>query len=123
MTETEKLAAGIRNRGSEIAKKSGLIKFDRIKEANAEIQRLETVLGISPSRPTFNIFAANRRIVELQSLVSRKSGAPTSELHGLARAAAAVKIHGPTQIPFSGGAKTGRDRFKNAVRLEGQRKG
>lgn len=102
--------------------RAGKLRFSRVLEAHAEIERLETLLEISHCKPSMNIIQANLRISELQSLVGRKPRSPAAAgLHGLARASAAVKIAGPAQIPFSGAAKTGRERMKRATRIEGQK--
>jgi hypothetical protein len=132
--ETE-IARGILARGRELGKQRGLLKFARVKDAHAEIARLEILLGVSPGRLPLNIFTANARVFELTELLARTAAPPTPPpspvpavtqsapapaLRGLARAAAATKIHGPKNK--SGRSDLhGRERMKSAIQLEGRK--
>jgi len=119
MTENEKLIAGIKNRGTEIAKKSGRLKFGRCKDAHARISELENELGLPPGAPIWNLFQVNQRVFELEAL-ARKPGTPANGLHGRQLAVAATKIKG---LPGKATRNdlSGRDRMKATMSIEGQR--
>jgi hypothetical protein len=68
--------------------------FHKIKDANREIARLESELGLAPSPPGLSIVQANRRIDELQTLKLTRAAVPSVSRPAIGSPAAPAQAGG-----------------------------
>ena len=113
-----------------LAETSPKIAFVNVRDCAARITELETTLGIEPSKPTWNIVRANRRIAELESIVAEraravalakpvvieKPAAPVVEKFGRERFLASRQVAAVAKVQIDP-ALTGRARFAAACRV------
>lgn len=102
-------------------------KFKTARSAHSEINRLESLLGMSPSALDCNMSASNRRIVELEAMMVSRNAAPVVSVAVPVVAAPVVETFGREKFCAAaklekGAAKSvvrgvfGRDRFCAAVK-------
>jgi hypothetical protein len=113
-----------------LAETSPKIAFVNVRDCAARVTELETILGIEPSKPTWNIVRANRRIAELESIVAEraravalakpvvieKPAAPVVEKFGRERFLASRQVAAVAKVQIDP-ALTGRARFAAACRV------
>jgi hypothetical protein len=110
------------------------LAFVNVRDCAARITELETTLGSEPSKPTWNIVRANRRIAELESIVAEraravaltkpvvieKAAAPVVEKFGRERFNASCAADAAKKPKLQSHPELhGRSRFCAAVRVDG----
>jgi hypothetical protein len=73
-----------------LAATSPKIAFVNVRDCAKRVTELENILGIKPSKPTWNIVRANARIAELESMLTDRTAAPVPAPTEAARVAPGI---------------------------------